>query len=43
MNVVRGDVMMPLRAMLTGGAQAQAVDALLLTLGREASLDRIVV
>ena len=36
-------VMMPLRVMLTGSAQAPAVDALLLTLGREASLARIVV
>ena len=35
-------VMMPLRVMLTGSAQAPAVDALLLTLGREVSLERIV-
>ncbi len=34
-------VMMPLRVMLTGSAQAPAVDALLLTLGRERSLARI--
>ena len=34
-------VMMPLRVMLTGSAQAPAVDALLLTLGREESLCRI--
>ena len=34
-------VMMPLRVMLTGGAQAPAVDALLLTLGREAAIERI--
>ena len=36
-------VMMPLRVMLAGSAQAPAVDALLLTLGRETSLERIVV
>lgn len=34
-------VMMPLRVMLTGTAQAPAVDALLLTLGRDESLRRI--
>ena len=34
-------VMMPLRVMLTGAAQAPAVDALLLTLGRETSLERL--
>lgn len=34
-------VMMPLRVMLTGSAQAPAVDSLLLTLGRDASLARI--
>jgi glutamyl-tRNA synthetase len=34
-------VMMPLRVMLTGSAQAPAVDALLLTLGRETSLLRL--
>jgi glutamyl-tRNA synthetase len=34
-------VMMPLRVMLTGSAQAPAVDALLLTLGREAALARV--
>ena len=34
-------IMMPLRIMLTGSAQAPAVDALLLTLGREESLRRI--
>jgi Anticodon binding domain len=33
---------MPLRVMLTGSAQAPAVDALLLTLGRQAALERIV-
>ncbi len=36
-------IMMPLRVMLTGTAQAPAVDALLLTLGRQAALDRIVI
>ena len=34
-------VMMPLRILLTGSAQAPAVDALLLTLGRETSLARV--
>ena len=34
-------VMMPLRIMLTGSAQAPPVDALLLTLGRDESLRRI--
>ena len=34
-------IMMPLRILLTGSAQAPAVDALLLTLGREESLRRI--
>ena len=34
-------VMMPLRIMLTGSAQAPAVDALLLTLGRASSVMRI--
>ena len=34
-------VMMPLRILLTGSAQAPAVDALLLTLGRDESLRRI--
>ena len=42
-SVKTPQVMMPLRVMLTGSAQAPAVDALLLTLGREASLARIVV
>jgi glutamyl-tRNA synthetase len=40
-NVKTPQVMMPLRVMLTGSAQAPAVDALLLTLGRETSLARI--
>jgi glutamyl-tRNA synthetase len=40
-NVKTPQVMMPLRAMLTGSAQAPAVDALLLTLGRETSLARL--
>jgi glutamyl-tRNA synthetase len=40
-NVKTPQVMMPLRVMLTGSAQAPAVDALLLTLGREVSLARI--
>jgi glutamyl-tRNA synthetase len=40
-NVKTPQVMMPLRIMLTGSAQAPAVDALLLTLGREESLRRI--
>ena len=34
-------VMMPLRVLLTGSAQAPGVDALLLTLGREAALARL--
>ena len=34
-------VMMPLRVLLTGSAQAPSVDALLLTLGREAALTRL--
>ena len=34
-------VMMPLRVVLTGSAQAPSVDALLLTLGREAALTRL--
>jgi glutamyl-tRNA synthetase len=34
-------VMMPLRVLLTGSAQAPGVDALLLTLGREVSLKRL--
>ena len=34
-------VMMPLRVLLTGSAQAPGVDALLLTLGREVSLARL--
>ena len=34
-------VMMPLRVLLTGSAQAPSVDALLLTLGREAALARL--
>jgi glutamyl-tRNA synthetase len=34
-------VMMPLRVLLTGSAQAPAVDALLLTLGREVAVSRI--
>ncbi|TAG50349.1 MAG: glutamate--tRNA ligase [Betaproteobacteria bacterium] len=42
-NVKTPQVMMPLRVLLTGSAQAPAVDALLLTLGREASLARIAV
>ena len=33
-------VMMPLRVMLTGTAQAPAVDALMLTLGREQTLQK---
>jgi glutamyl-tRNA synthetase len=41
-NVKTPQVMMPLRVMLTGSAQAPAVDALLMTLGREESLLRIV-
>ena len=36
-------IMMPLRVMLTGSAQAPAVDALLLTLGRQAALERTVI
>ena len=40
-NVKTPQVMMPLRVMLTGGAQAPAVDALLLTLGRATSLARL--
>jgi glutamyl-tRNA synthetase len=40
-NVKTPQVMMPLRVMLTGSAQAPAVDALLLTLGREMALARI--
>ena len=36
-------VMMPLRVMLTGSAQAPAVDVLLLALGREASIERIAI
>jgi len=40
-SVKTAQVMMPLRIMLTGSAQAPAVDALLLTLGREASVRRI--
>ncbi len=42
-NVKTPHVMMPLRVMLTGSAQAPAVDALLMTLGRDASLNRITV
>ncbi|MGL4232372.1 MAG: glutamate--tRNA ligase [Casimicrobium sp.] len=42
-NIKTPQVMMPLRVMLTGSAQAPAVDALLMTIGREASLARIVV
>jgi glutamyl-tRNA synthetase len=40
-NAKTPQVMMPLRVMLTGSAQAPAVDALLLTLGRESALARI--
>ncbi len=40
-SVKTPQVMMPLRILLTGSAQAPAVDALLLTLGREESLRRI--
>ncbi len=40
-NVKTPQVMMPLRVMLTGSAQAPAVDALLLTLGRDTALARI--
>jgi glutamyl-tRNA synthetase len=40
-NVKTPQVMMPLRVMLTGSAQAPAVDALLLTLGRETAIARI--
>jgi glutamyl-tRNA synthetase len=40
-NVKTPQVMMPLRVLLTGSAQAPAVDALLLTLGRVAALARI--
>jgi glutamyl-tRNA synthetase len=40
-NVKTPQVMMPLRVLLTGSAQAPAVDALLLTLGRETALARI--
>ena len=40
-NVKTPQVMMPLRIMITGSAQAPAVDALLLTLGREESVRRI--
>ena len=40
-SVKTPQVMMPLRIMLTGSAQAPAVDALLLTLGRASSLARI--
>jgi glutamyl-tRNA synthetase len=40
-NVKTPQVMMPLRILLTGTAQAPAVDALLLTLGRDESVSRI--
>lgn len=40
-SVKTPQVMMPLRVLLTGSAQAPAVDALLLTLGREESVCRI--
>ncbi len=40
-SVKTPQIMMPLRIMLTGSAQAPAVDALLLTLGRASSLARI--
>jgi glutamyl-tRNA synthetase len=40
-NLKTPQVMMPLRVLLTGTAQAPAVDALLLTLGREESLRRL--
>jgi glutamyl-tRNA synthetase len=40
-NVKTPQVMMPLRVMLTGSAQAPAVDALLMTIGRDAALARI--
>lgn len=40
-NVKTPQVMMPLRVMLTGSVQAPAVDALLLTLGRDTSRARI--
>ena len=40
-SVKTPQVMMPLRIMLTGSAQAPAVDALLITLGREESVRRI--
>ena len=40
-SVKTPQVMMPLRIMLTGSAQAPAVDALLMTLGRDESLIRI--
>lgn len=40
-SVKTPQVMMPLRILLTGSAQAPAVDALLLTLGREESLRRL--
>ena len=40
-SVKTPQVMMPLRILLTGSAQAPAVDALLLMLGREESLRRI--
>ncbi len=42
-SVKTPQVMMPLRVILTGSAHAPAVDALLLTLGREASIERIAV
>ncbi len=40
-NLKTPQVMMPLRVMLTGSAQAPAVDALLLTLGRATAMARI--
>jgi glutamyl-tRNA synthetase len=40
-NVKTPQVMMPLRKLLTGTTEAPAVDALLLTLGREVALERI--
>ena len=40
-NVKTPQVMMPLRIMLTGSAQAPAVDALMMTLGRDETVRRI--
>lgn len=42
-SVKTPQVMMPLRVLLTGSAQAPGVDALMLTLGREETLRRVIV